>query len=63
MEPHLRRLLDHIEEHGSITQKQYGEFSERSLAARKQDFKKLLLLGLIESQGGGRSRYYVPVSS
>jgi len=58
IEPHLRNVLDYIEKHGSITQKQYGEFSERSLAARKQDFKKLLLLNLIESKGGGRSTYY-----
>jgi len=36
-----------------------GSLSNRSLAARKQDFHKLSALGLIERRGGGRSTYYV----
>ncbi len=58
LEPHLHKLLAYMQEHDSITQKQYGVFSNRSLAARKQDFKKLIDLKLIQINGGGRSTYY-----
>jgi Fic family protein len=59
LEEHHRRLLTYIGEQGSIGQREYGEISNRSLAARKQDFRKLLGLGLIERKGGGRGVYYV----
>ena len=59
LEPHLKRLLDLIEQHGSITQAEYGRFTNRSLASRKNDFKKLVDFGLIKAHGGGRSTYYV----
>ncbi len=59
LEPHHRRLLAYIGEHGSINQREYGQFSNRSLAARKQDFQKLLELGLITRRGAGRGTYYV----
>ncbi len=59
LEPHHRQILDYISEHGSITQREYGAISERSLASRKLDFEKLLNMGLIESQGTGRGTYYV----
>lgn len=59
LEPHHRLILDHIEAHGSITQKEYGEISDRSLASRKNDFARLVQLGLIRQVGGGRSSHYV----
>lgn len=59
LEEHHRRLLAYIDEHGSISQREYGLISNRSLAARKQDFQKLLVHELIERKGGGRSIYYV----
>lgn len=59
LEDHHRRLIDYISEHGSISQREYGQISNRSLAARKQDFLKLLTLGMIERKSGGRSVYYV----
>jgi len=59
LEPHHQQILDYIEERGSITQREYGSISTRSLAARKLDFEKLLDLGLIESKGTGRGTYYV----
>lgn len=58
LEPHHRLILKHIEIHGSITQREYGVISDRSLAARKKDFSKLVELGLIQMEGGGRSVYY-----
>lgn len=59
LEPHHKQILDYITEHGSITQREYGSISTRSLAARKLDFEKLLDLGLIESKGTGRGTHYV----
>lgn len=59
LEEHHRRLLAAIGEQGSISQREYGQISNRSLAARKQDFQKLLALKLIDRKGGGRGTYYV----
>ena len=56
---HYNVILDYIKEHGNISQKEYAEISTRSLAARKNDFLKMLELGLIESKEGGRSTYYI----
>lgn len=61
LEPHHRQILDYIEEHGSITQREYGTISPRSLASRKLDFDKLVKLGLIEVKGTGRGTYYVKI--
>ena len=61
LEPHHRKILDYIEEHGSITQREYGGISLRSLASRKLDFDKLIKLNLIEVKGTGRGTYYVKV--
>jgi len=62
LETHHRQILDYIDEHGSIAQREYGNISSRSLAARKLDFDKLVKLDLIEARGTGRGTYYVRVS-
>jgi Fic family protein len=59
LEPHHRQILDYIEEHGSITQREYSGISSRSLASRKLDFDKLTKLNLVEVKGTGRGTYYV----
>ncbi len=59
LEPHHRLILDRIEAHGSISQRDYGQISGRSLASRKNDFARLVELGLIRQVGGGRSVHYV----
>jgi len=59
LEPHHHNILNYIDEHGSITQREYGAISSRSLASRKLDFEKLLDLKLIEAKGRGRGTYYV----
>ena len=59
LDPHHRLVLDYIAERGSITQKEFGQISGRSLASRKNDFARLLELGLIRQVGGGRSVHYV----
>lgn len=61
LEPHHRQILEYIELHGSITQREYGNISSRSLASRKLDFEKLVTLNLIKAEGTGRGTYYVSV--
>jgi len=55
--------LDYIHEQGSITQREYGGISPRSLASRKLDFERLVQLNLIEVKGVGRGTYYVLIKS
>ncbi|MBQ0806626.1 MAG: Fic family protein [Porticoccus sp.] len=62
LEPHHQQILDYIHERGSITQREYGAITGRSLASRKLDFEKLIQLNLIEAKGVGRGTYYVLVS-
>ncbi len=62
LEPHHKEILAYIEKHGSITQREYGEISSRSLASRKLDFDKLVKLNLIKAEGTGRGTYYVLAS-
>ncbi|MGB0900991.1 Fic family protein [Halocynthiibacter sp.] len=59
LEPHHQVLLDAIAANSSITQREYGEISNRSLGARKNDFAYLLEQGLIKQVGKGRSVHYV----
>lgn len=59
LELHHKQILAYIEKHGSITQREYGTISSRSLASRKLDFDKLLKLSLIKTEGTGRGTYYV----
>ncbi|MCF6234751.1 MAG: Fic family protein [Rhodobacteraceae bacterium] len=59
LELHHRLILEHIAEHGSITQREYGQISGRSVASRKNDFARLVELERIRQVGGGRSVYYV----
>ena len=59
LEPHHRQILKYISKHDTITQREYGTISSRSLASRKLDFEKLLDLGFIEVKGTGRGIYYV----
>lgn len=61
LEPHHQQILDYIHERGSITQREYGGITGRSLASRKLDFEKLIQLNLIEAKGVGRGTYYVLV--
>ncbi len=59
LEPHHKQILNYIKEHGSVSQREYGAISSRSLASRKLDFEKLLKFNLIKAKGSGRGTYYV----
>lgn len=59
LENHHKDIIKYIEKHGSISQKEYALISDRSLSARKKDFKKLIDLNLIEMKGQGKAAFYV----
>lgn len=58
LKPHEQLILKYIDEHGAITQQEYGQITDRKLATRKKDFAQMVLVGLIEKQGGSRSIFY-----
>lgn len=55
---HHQQVLDYIDQHGFITDRDYAKLTERAKATRSLDLKKLVDLGLIVRQGRGRSTYY-----
>ena len=59
LESHHQQILDYIHVKGSITQREYGDISTRSLASRKLDFERLAQLNLIQTKGVGRGTYYI----
>lgn len=56
---HDNVILDIIDKNGYATDSDYAERTDRSKASRTLDFNKLIKLGLIEREGGGRSTHYV----
>lgn len=58
LKPYHRQILDHIKEHGYITDKGYAALTKRAKATRNKDFNKLIALGLIEKRGKGKATYY-----
>jgi Fic family protein len=59
LEDHHRKVIDFLGKNGSINQTEYGSLTDRSLASRKNDLKRLVELELIAPRGGGRGTYYV----
>lgn len=55
---HHQQILDYIDQHGFITDKDYAGLTDRAKATRTTDFNKLIDLGLIERHGRGRSTHY-----
>lgn len=51
-------ILEHIDAHGYITDRDYAQLTERAKATRTLDFNKLIELGLIVRKGSGRATYY-----
>jgi Fic family protein len=59
LEVHHQQIIDYLEQHGTLTQRELERVSSRSLPARKKDLAFLVEQGLIRPEKGGRSRYYV----
>jgi len=55
---HHRIILNFIEKHGFITDRDYSKLTERAKATRALDFKKLIGLGIIERHGKGKNTNY-----
>ena len=59
LELHHQQIINFLDRHGTLTQRELGQVSSRSLPARKKDLAFLVERGLIKPEGGGRSRYYL----
>lgn len=59
LEPHHRKIIEYLKEHGSITAREYARITDRAQSTRKLDLKKLTNLGLIKAIGNGKATYYV----
>lgn len=57
--PHVRQLLDFVEERGSINDQEYAQFTVRARSTRALDFRQLVDKGLLQRLGKGRATYYV----
>jgi len=53
-----RAILDYVDEHGFITDKEYARLTDRAKATRSLDFKKLLEMDLLVREGRGRGTFY-----
>lgn len=58
LRPYHHLILDYIDQHGFITDRDYTQLTDRAKATRTADFNKLIELGLIVRQGKGRSTHY-----
>ena len=59
LHPYHKRMLEHIQKKGFITDHEYAKLVTRAKATRALDFQKLIELGLIERKGKGRATYYI----
>lgn len=57
--PQQRQILQYIQRHGSIADRDYAKLTDRARATRALDFRQLIQLGLIKRLGAGKSSYYV----
>ena len=58
LKPHHQHILDFIDQHGFITDRDYAQLTTRAKATRTIDFNKLIDMGLIERQGKGPNTHY-----
>ena len=59
LEEYHKKVIDHIQQNGFITDREYAQLTDRAKATRALDFKKLMNLGIIDRKGKGKSTYYV----
>lgn len=59
LKPYHQKMLDHLEQNGFITDRQYAALVDRAKPTRRLDFNKLIELGLIVREGKGKNTYYV----
>ncbi len=59
MRPEYDMILKYITKHGGMTDRQYSALTSRAKATRALDWKKMIVMGLIERKEKGRNSYYV----
>jgi Fic family protein len=57
-QPHHLVIRDRVLEYGYITDREYGELSERARAPRALDLKTMVEWGVLERHGKGKATYY-----
>jgi Fic family protein len=58
LKPYHHLILEHINAHGYITDREYAQLTDRAKATRTFDFNRLIKMGLIMRMGRGRATYY-----
>ncbi len=58
LKPHHQQILDYIDEHGFITDRDFAQLTTRAKATRTLDFNKLIELGLIKRLGKEPGTHY-----
>ncbi len=58
LQPYHQTILDYVDAHGFITDRDYAQLTDRAKATRTLDFNKLIALGLLVRQGKGRQTHY-----
>lgn len=58
LRPHHERILEHLQTHPFITDRDYALLTARAKATRALDFKQLIAWGLIERHGRGKNTHY-----
>ncbi|MEA3349290.1 MAG: Fic family protein [Chloroflexota bacterium] len=58
LKPYHKAILEYIDEHGFITDRDYAQLTDRAKSTRSLDFNKLIELGIIDRKGSGRGVYY-----
>lgn len=53
-----KKIINYIEEHGYISDRDYARLTMRAKPTRSLDFRKLIELGFIEKLGKGKATYY-----
>lgn len=53
-----QQILQFVDQHGSITDKDYSKLTERAKATRTLDFNNLIKWGFLVREGRGRGTYY-----
>ncbi|MEZ4629366.1 MAG: Fic family protein [Deinococcales bacterium] len=59
LKAHHQLIINYLEQHGRISDKDYARLVSRAKATRVLDFNMLIELGFIERKGKGPSSYYV----
>ncbi|MCA9965245.1 MAG: Fic family protein [Anaerolineales bacterium] len=58
LQPYHQLILDYVDTHDFITDRDYAQLTDRAKATRTLDFNKLIALGLLVRQGRGRQTHY-----